>query len=83
MELYEGISLIAVVMGVSELMKCTGINQKFIPLLNMVTGVIGGVLYLSPHNLKLGILQGVVLGLTAGGFYSGAKNVTEGIKGVE
>lgn len=77
---YEGISLIAVIIGISELMKLLGFNVKFIPVVNVVTGMIGGVVYLNPNNIKLGVLQGLVMALTASGVYSSSKSVIEGIK---
>lgn len=79
----EGVSLVAVIMGLSELIKFIGFNTKFIPLFNVVFGILACVVFISPSNIPLGVLQGMTVGLSAGGFYSGAKNIVEGVKEVK
>lgn len=71
--------LVAVIIALSEFLKKIGINPKFIPILNLVFGIVGGIVYLNSADLKIGILEGLIMGLTAGGFYSSVKNVSEGI----
>lgn len=68
------------IMAISELVKRSGLNPKFIPILNLVLGLASGIIYISPTDLKMGIVQGLIMGLTAGGFYSSIKNVNEGLK---
>lgn len=70
----------AVVMGISEGAKKMGVNPKFIPVVNLALGIVGGCVYLSPSNLKEGILAGIIVGLSASGLYSGVKNVVSGMK---
>ena len=72
--------LIAVIMGLGEFFKKVGLNSKLIPILNLAFGIAGGIIYLSPTDLKVGILEGLIMGLTAGGFYSSVKNVGQAIK---
>lgn len=73
--------LVAVIVGVGKLLKSVEIfPTKFIPLVNIVLGVIGGVVYLHPGNIEMAILDGIIAGLTAGGFYSSVKNVLEGVR---
>ena len=67
--------LVAVIVALGEFFKKVGLNPKLIPILNLIFGVVGGVIYLNPIDLKVGILEGLIMGLTAGGFYSGVKNV--------
>jgi hypothetical protein len=73
--------LVGVIVGISEVIKkLEYIPSKFIPIVNIVLGLAGGMLYLHPGDIMNGIIQGLVLGLTAGGFYSSVKNVSEGIR---
>lgn len=76
---YTDVLLIPVIMAFAEMLKKTGFNSKFIPLVNILLGLIGGVVYLHPGDLKAGILQGLMMGLAATGFYSGYKNVKEAV----
>lgn len=73
--------LVGVIVGISEVIKRLDFfPQKFIPVVNIILGIAGGIIYLQPDDVMMGILQGLVLGLTAGGFYSGVKNVGEGVQ---
>ena len=73
--------LVGVIMGLSEIIKkLEYVPTKFIPVVNIVLGLAGGIFYLHPGDIMNGIIQGLVLGLTAGGFYSSVKNVSEGIR---
>ncbi len=69
--------LVAVIVALGEFFKKVGINPKLIPIFNLAFGLVGGIVYLNPADLKIGILEGLIMGLTAGGFYSGIKNVGE------
>jgi hypothetical protein len=73
--------LVAVIIGLSEIIKGFGLNAKFIPVINLVFGVIGGIVYLYPYDIKMAVFYGIIAGLTASGLYSGAKNTIEGLKG--
>lgn len=74
---YQEILLVPLVMSISELLKMIGINPKLIPIVNIILGLIGGLVYLNPYDLKLGILQGIIIGLTSSGLYSSVKNINE------
>ena len=78
---YGDILLVPLIMAISEGLKIAKFNDKYIPVVNVILGVIGGVVYLNPSDVKLGLLQGLVMGLTASGLYSSVKNVNEGIGG--
>ncbi|MBU5592797.1 hypothetical protein KQI89_13675 [Clostridium sp. MSJ-4] len=67
----------AVVMGLSQVAKELGIKVKLIPILNLILGLIAGIVYVAPGDLKTGIFSGLTIGLTASGFYSGVKNVRQ------
>lgn len=51
---------------------------KFIPIFNLVTGLIAGTLFVSPSDLKTGIVAGIIIGTSSSGLYSGYKNIMEG-----
>lgn len=78
MELY-GIGLIPLIMGVSEVLKKAGINEKFIPIVDLILGIGAG--FLLSSNVKEAIVYGIFMGLSASGLYSGIKNVKQGMKG--
>lgn len=77
---FTNISLmVAIVMGLSEVFKNLGLNSKLIPIVNLILGIIVGIVY-SGLGIKNGIATGIIVGLTASGFYSGTKNVIENFK---
>jgi uncharacterized membrane protein YfbV (UPF0208 family) len=71
---------VPIVMGIAQVIKMTGFNKKFIPLIDLVLGIIFGIFFVSPEDIRQGILQGIYIGLAASGAYSGAKNVIQGLK---
>ena len=78
---YAGIALIPLVIGLAEVIKKIGLNSKFVPLANLILGLIAGIIFLNPGDIRAGIIQGLFIGLSASGLYSGIKNVKEGIQG--
>jgi uncharacterized hydantoinase/oxoprolinase family protein len=77
---YAGIPSVLLIMGIAELLKKIGFNAKFIPLINIFFGLLAGIA-LNTGDIKAGIFTGLAVGLSAGGLYSGTKNVKEGIHG--
>ncbi|NLM22756.1 MAG: hypothetical protein GX210_01520 [Firmicutes bacterium] len=69
-----GVALVPVIVGLSELLKRAGLPSRFIPLVSLVLGIFFAVYYLSPGDIKRGLLLGVVLGLSSIGLFSGTKN---------
>lgn len=65
--------LVPIVMGVVEAIKALGLNSKFAPVMSIILGVIG--VYLASGFVLSGplALEGIVVGLSAAGLYSGAK----------
>ena len=45
-----------------------------LPFIALVIGIAVGVIYVAEFDLKQGILVGAMLGLSASGLYSSAKN---------
>lgn len=70
----NGVILVAIITGLVQLIKQTGLNKKIIPFIAVVFGISGGVFYVYPGDIKAGVLVGLALGLTSVGLYSGTKN---------
>lgn len=66
--------LVPIIMAIVELGKGLGVPRKFSALISLIIGIAIGVFYLHPMDIKSGIFEGVIYGLTASGLYSGAKN---------
>ena len=71
---------IALVMGLAEMVKKIGFPTKYIPLLDVVLGLTGGLVvygYLMKYGLIKGFMIGLAIGLSACGLFSGVKNIIE------
>ena len=67
--------LIAIVAGVSEILKQHKILQKkYIPLANVVVGM-ALCLAGTSGNLQQSLINGTIVGLMAGGFYSSGRMI--------
>lgn len=76
---FAGVAIVPLVVGLSEILKRFGLNIKFVPIVNLVMGLAIGILLLNPTNIRAGMIQGLFIGLSASGLYSGVKNVMQGI----
>ncbi|SFT04003.1 transposase [Marininema halotolerans] len=74
---FDEAMIIGVIIGLVELAKQSGLPKRIAPIVSLALGIAAGIFYVYPSDLSMGILQGIVLGLTAGGFYSGAKSVIQ------
>lgn len=74
---YTDVIIVAVILGLVEVLKTLGLTEKFAPVASIVLGIMGGVIYLYPQDLKAGILMGLIMGLSASGAYSGTKTLFE------
>ena len=61
--------MIGLIMGVSQLLKKTGLSPQVIPLLNVLVGIGLTTLYLPTFDLMAVVKQGLLLGLSASGVY--------------
>jgi L-cystine uptake protein TcyP (sodium:dicarboxylate symporter family) len=66
--------IVPIIMSIVELAKGLGVPKKFSAILSVIIGAAIGIFYLHPMDIKLGLFDGVIYGLTASGLYSGAKN---------
>jgi len=79
MTIYD-VAIIPLIVGIVELLKQVGLPSKFAALVSVILGIVIGMVYLSPDDIKKGILVGLALGLAASGLYSGTKSTAEGLK---
>ena len=75
-EIYD-VVILPLIMGIVEMFKRAGVSKKVLPFIALGIGIVVGVVYLAEHGLKQGILVGALLGLSASGLYSSAKNTME------
>lgn len=76
---YAGIPAVLLIMGIAQLLKNTGFNAKYIPIINLVLGLTVGIV-LNMSDITKGVFVGLAVGLSASGLYSGSKNVMQGYK---
>lgn len=73
------IAQVAIIVALAEVVKRLGLKNKYIPLVDLVLGLIAGILIYTVQ-LNYGVIEGIVigtaLGLSACGLFSGIKNVT-------
>ena len=72
----------AIIVGLSQMVKNMGVNPKWIPLVNIFFGLVGSYIYsfIQPMDWPQAVFNGLIIGLTASGLFSGAKNVAEGLR---
>jgi len=73
---YGGIPAVLLIIGISEILKKVGFNTKYIPIVNLILGLVVGI-SLNLNDVKMGVFVGIAVGLSASGLYSGTKNLTK------
>lgn len=74
-----GVALVPVIMGIIELLKRTGVPNKYSPIIALILGVFSGFYYLAPGEPEKAVFFGIIAGLSAVGLYSGTKNTLQGL----
>lgn len=74
---YAGIAIVPLLIGLLEVFKKLGLNDKYVPIFSVVLGIGTGIALFSEGDLATGIIQGIFIGLSAVGLYSGTKNTLE------
>jgi hypothetical protein len=72
--------ILPIIVSVVELAKSLGLPRKFSSLIAVIAGIVIGIVYLHPEDIKLGIFEGIMYGLSSTGLYSGTKNVFQQLK---
>lgn len=73
----HGVLLIPLIVGLVEALKIAKLPNRWLPLASLIFGLAGGIFYIEPNNIKMGIIIGLMLGLSASGLYSSSKNMFE------
>lgn len=71
------VAQVGLIMGLAELVKKLGLDSKYIPLFDVIVGIVSGVgIYGIAYNKGIinGVLLGLAFGLSACGLFSGIKN---------
>lgn len=76
---YAGIPAVLLIIGIAQTLKNAGLNPKYIPIVDVVLGLIAGIM-LNTDDIVAGVFTGIAVGLSACGLYSAAKNTKEGIQ---
>jgi len=61
--------IVAIVIGAAQLSKKVGFNPELIPLLNVLMGMALSMLLLNEPTMLENVQQGLLIGLSASGFY--------------
>lgn len=80
--LFTPVAQVALIIGIAEIIKRGGLPAKYIPIVDVVLGLISGIFVYGvgmDYGITNGVMLGLALGLSACGLFSGIKNVTEGI----
>lgn len=69
---------VALIIALAELVKQTGFPTRFIPVVDLVLGLVSGfAVYHNGLNIVQCAVLGIAIGLSACGLFSGIKNVFE------
>lgn len=77
------VAQIGIIMGLAEVFKKIGFKKKYIPILDVVLGLISGIFVyglMMNYGVQTGAVVGIAMGLSACGLFSGIKNVKEEIE---
>lgn len=69
-----GLALVPLLIAVIAMLTTLGLPKRFAPVISVALGVVVGIIYLAPGDIKQGVLIGMALGLSSVGLYSGTKN---------
>ena len=72
--MFESGVVIAVIVAVGQLAK-RYMNAKYVPVVTMILGIVGGYVYLPHQTIQDAVMNGVMLGLTSNGLFDMTKIV--------
>ena len=64
---------IAIIVGVSQIIKKLGIKPKYIPLFNLALGLLMSAFFMTDLTMQERILLGFIIGLSASGLFDQTK----------
>ncbi len=74
---YAGIAIIPLLIGILEVLKKVGLKEKYVPVASVLLGIVIGIGLFGNGDIRAGLVQGIFIGLSAVGLYSGTKNSLE------
>nr|DAQ18380.1 MAG TPA: holin [Caudoviricetes sp.] len=81
-QLITPVGQVALVMALAELFKQAGFDKKYIPIVDVVLGLISGLgvfCLLLHYPVVESVILGLAIGLSACGLFSGVKNITQSV----
>jgi len=85
MEIVTTITLpvfIGLIVVINEIIKPFGLNPKWLPVIDLVLGAIGGYFFAGGATIAANVVSGIIASLTANGVYSAVKNTSQAIGGL-
>lgn len=73
---YSNIAIVPLLIGILEVLKKVGLGEKYVPMASLILGIGIGLTLFGGDAID-GVVQGVFIGLSAVGLYSGTKNTIE------
>ncbi len=67
--------IVAAIIGIVEGAKRSGMSSKWAPLVAVILGIGASLAFITHPDVPTAILEGIVIGLTSAGLYSGTKAV--------
>ena len=74
---FTDIIVLPVIIALVEGAKRMGLGSKLLFPLSLSLGLLGGIFFIYPSDIKAGIFMGLIMGLAASGLWSGTKHVVE------
>ena len=79
-ELLTPASQVVIIMGIAEACKKAGVPNRYIPVIDLLLGMLSGLVVFSVaygNDLIESCVMGIAMGLSACGLFSGIKNTLE------
>lgn len=71
------VAVIPVIIALIQLFKQVGLPNRFAPIVSIALGIVAGFVYIAPGDPAKAVYLGIVIGLSAIGLFSGAKNTVK------
>lgn len=69
--------IMALLVGIGSLLTNVGFPKKFMPIINLVLGLVAGITLMADYSIQEQIVNGLALGLGASGLYDLSKPITK------
>ncbi len=82
-ETFSGVFGVALIVALGQMLKSVGIDSRYMPVVTLVLGLVLNVAYRASTGVVVGtwfdaVVQGLALGLSASGLYSGGQTLVNG-----